>query len=358
MHVHSHRVKAARKPAMLALAAALLFGASTPAAKVLLGEVQPQLLAGLMYLGSGLGLSIGSLAYGVVRRQQQSWSFKASDLPWLAGAVIAGGIFAPILLMIGLSTTQAGSASLLLNLEAVFTALLAWFAFKENFDLRIFSGLVAIVLGSAILSCQPGIHTVISLGAWAIVGACFCWAMDNNLTRNIADADATQIAAVKGLVAGTVNVSIGLALGAHLPSFLTTACAGAIGFLGYGISLILYIMALRGLGSARTGAYFATAPFAGALLSILFLHEPASFNLLLAGGLMAFGTWLHLTEVHEHNHSHLEEEHEHMHTHDEHHQHAHGADISEGEPHSHWHKHGAITHSHRHYPDVHHRHEH
>lgn len=346
-------------PATLALGAALLFGASTPAAKLLIGQISPQLLAGLLYLGSGLGLI---LLFGISSKPSghsgQEKGLTRSDLPWLGGAILFGGIAGPLLLMSGLAVTPAGTASLLLNLEAVFTALLAWFAFKENFDRRIFLGMLAIVVGSILLTWQLGGAFSLSLGALAIIGACFCWALDNNLTRNVSDADPMQIAGIKGLVAGFVNLGIALGTGSHLPGILLLIKAGIVGFLGYGVSLVLFIKALRYLGTARSGAYFATAPFVGAVLSLLFLHEMVTINLLMAATFMAVGVWLHLTETHEHQHSHPEQEHNHLHSHDEHHQHEHDSEIAFGEPHSHWHKHVSISHSHPHFPDTHHRHEH
>lgn len=345
-------------PACLALAAALLFGAATPAAKLLIEHVQPQLLAGLLYLGSGMGLLLVSLATKALQRPEQNTKLRRKDIPWLAGAVAFGGIAGPLLMMIGLSTTAAGSASLLLNMEAVFTALIAWFVFKENFDRRIFFGMVAIVFGGILLSWPPGGGLALSVGSLAIVGCCFCWALDNNVTRNISDADPVQIASIKGLVAGLVNCTIALFYGASLPGITTLANAAIVGFLGYGISLVLYIKALRHLGTARTGAYFATAPFVGAILSLLFLHETLTASLLIASVFMALGVWLHLTETHEHKHSHTEVEHEHLHYHDAEHQHQHEPGTESGEPHSHTHKHPAVTHSHPHYPDMDHRHEH
>jgi drug/metabolite transporter (DMT)-like permease len=345
-------------PAYIALTAALLFGASTPAAKLLIGHVSPLLLAGLLYLGSGLGLLLLSAVSKAIRGPGQETKLKKADVPWLAGAVLFGGILGPLLLMVGLKSTSGGAASLLLNMEAVFTAVLAWFAFKENFDRRIFLGMVAIVAGSLLLSWQPGAAFVISMGSLAIIAACFCWALDNNLTRHISDSDPVQIAAIKGLFAGLVNTTIALAVGQTLPSLPVFAAATIVGFFGYGVSLVLFIKALRHMGTARTGAYFSTAPFVGAILSLILLQEPLSVNLAAAGLLMGLGVWLHLTETHDHEHSHPEEEHEHLHYHDEHHQHEHASDTKSGEPHSHRHKHVPITHSHPHYPDIEHRHEH
>ncbi len=352
------KTKTALPPAIIALAAAFLFGASTPAAKLLIAQTNPQLLAGLMYLGSGIGLfGLKSLS-GLFKPSTRETNLRSADLPWLAGAVIIGGILAPVLLMLGLRSTGGGPASLLLNTEAVFTALLAWFAFKENFDRRIAIGMISIAVGSFLLSWQPGAAASLSVGSVAIIGACFCWGLDNNFTRNIADADPMQIAAIKGLIAGAVNCGIAFACGARCPSIDLIVGAALVGFFGYGLSLVLYIRALRFLGTARCGAYFSTAPFVGTVLSLFFLHDKFSPVLLAASGFMALGVWLHLTEHHEHEHEHVEEEHEHLHCHDEHHQHDHEPGISLNEPHSHWHKHMAITHSHPHYPDSKHRHEH
>lgn len=345
-------------PALIALASALLFGASTPAAKALVGDVSPQLLAGVLYLGSGIGLA---LINAIARRSPTSIhhpSLKAADLPWLAGAVIAGGVGGPLLLMFGLQNTSGGSASLLLNMEAVFTALLAWFAFKENCDRRIVTGMVAIIAGSLVLAWNPAATFTLSTGSLAILAACFCWALDNNLTRNISDASPVSIAAIKGSVAGLINCTIALASGSTLPHLATLLESAVVGFFGYGISLVLFIKALRFLGTARTSAYFSTAPFAGAILSLLFLRESLTPSLGIATAFMLFGVWLHLTEKHEHEHSHPQEEHEHLHSHDEHHTHSHDGDAPAGEPHSHWHRHVALTHSHPHYPDTEHRHDH
>jgi drug/metabolite transporter (DMT)-like permease len=358
MSTHSDK-NAGWCPACVALAAALLFGASTPAAKLLIDLLHPQLLAGLLYLGSGVGLFSWRMITGIFSTSNQHEQLTRSDWPWLAGAIVFGGIIAPVLLMAGLNNTTGGTASLLLNLEAVFTAALAWFVFKENFDRRIFVGMTSIVAGGIFLTWQTGSIITISSGALAIVAACLCWALDNSLTRNIADdCDPVQIAATKGLVAGLVNCGIALAYGSHLPSLPTIVGIACIGLFGYGVSLVLFIKALKNLGTARASAYFSTAPFAGAALSLLLLDEPLTTNLLIASGFMAFGVWLHLTERHEHEHSHPKEIHEHMHRHDENHVHEHDQDAPLTEPHSHRHEHQPVVHFHPHYPDSRHRHDH
>ncbi len=335
-----------------ALGAALLFGAGTPLAKWLLDAVSPWLLAGLLYLGSGVGLTL-------YRRLIEAPAVRLprNEVTWFAGAILAGGIVGPVLLMIGLSGMPASGASLLLNAEGVFTALLAWFAFKENFDRRIALGIGAIVAGAVVLS-WPG--EVRFAGLWptlAVLGACFAWGVDNNLTRKISHTDATWIASVKGLVSGSVNLILAVTLGASMPALPNLAGAMVVGFLAYGVSLALFVVGLRHLGTARTGAYFSVAPFFGALLALL-MGDPVTMPLLIAGALMALGTWLHLTERHEHKHAHEELRHDHEHVHDEHHQHEHDAAVIPGSKHRHLHLHQPQTHTHRHFPDTHHRHNH
>jgi drug/metabolite transporter (DMT)-like permease len=260
--------------------------------------------------------------------------------------------------MIGLATTPASSTSLLLNLEGVLTALLAWFVFRENFDRRILLGVIAIVAGGVLLTCDPDEALGLSWGALAIIGACFCWAIDNNLTRRVSGADPVQIAMLKGLSAGTANLLIGLMISGKSAPASLLAGAGLLGFLSYGVSLTCFVLALRDLGTARTGAYFSTAPFIGVMLSLFLLREMPPLLFWPALLLMAFGVWLHLTEHHEHDHFHEALEHEHRHRHDQHHQHEHIQTDPPGEPHSHWHRHKPMLHSHLHVPDIHHRHGH
>lgn len=344
---------------LLALAAAFLFGASTPLAKALLPKVDPILMAGLLYLGSGMGLGAYFLlcARGKTQCPQEAMLGR-KDWPWLAGAIVAGGVIGPVLLLWGLAATPASSASLLLNFEGVFTALLAWFVFKENFDTRIALGMALIILGGLCLSWvdQPEIN--VTWGKMAIVGACLAWAVDNNLTRKVSGGDPVQIAMLKGLVAGSVNTVLALMLGAKVPALPEMVETGIIGLSGYGISLMLFILALRHIGTARTGAYFSTAPFVGAMISIMLLGDHFTAGIGMAAVLMGAGVWLHLTEHHEHDHHHLAMEHAHPHVHDIHHQHVHAANDPPGEPHSHPHRHLPLHHAHFHYPDIHHRHAH
>lgn len=335
-----------------ALGAALLFGAATPLAKQLLQSVSPWMLAGLLYLGSGLGLSL----YRQVMRAPAVHLPRHERL-WLAGAVLAGGVIGPVLLMIGLTALPASAASLLLNAESVFTALLAWFVFKENVDRRIALGLLAITLGAVALSWPDQSQHAALWPALAVLGACLAWGVDNNLTRKVSLSDATWIAAVKGLAAGSVNLALAFMLQERLPAWPDVAGAMLLGLLAYGVSLSLFVVGLRHLGTARTGAYFSIAPFFGTLLAIAG-GEPATPALLVGGALMAIGIVLHLTERHEHLHSHEVLEHAHPHRHDEHHQHVHDTEDTPDIPHTHWHRHEPLRHAHAHFPDAHHRHRH
>jgi drug/metabolite transporter (DMT)-like permease len=282
----------------LALASALLFGAVAPASKLLLGSVSPQLLAGLLYLGAGVGLALVHLARGALGLPAQEARLRRSDLPWLAAVVLAGAV------------------------------VLSW----------------------------RGQGVSLGPGAALIAAACLAWGIDNNLTRKLSAADPVVIAMAKGLVAGAVNTGLAIGLGAALPAAGTTAAAAIVGFLGIGVSLVAFVLALRHLGAARTGAYFSLAPFIGALIAVVALGETMTPQLLVAGALMATGLWLHLAERHGHEHEHEGLEHDHVHTHDDHHQHAHDGPITE--PHSHWHRHARLRHAHPHYPDLHHRHRH
>jgi len=348
MHAH------AWNGAALGLASAALFGLSTPLAKALLGAIDPWLLAGLLYLGSGMGLFV----FRLLRRERSETPLARADAPWLAGAVLTGGVVAPVLLMFGLASTPASAGALLLNLEGLATMAIAWIVFRENVDARILTGALAILAGAVVLSWQGG-ALVFGPGALAIAAACVCWGIDNNLTRKVSGADPVEITMIKGLVAGAVNLTLAFALGgAAFPPIGAALAAGVVGLLGYGVSLVLFVLSLRHVGAARTGAYFSIAPFIGAAVGVAFLREPLTVQLLTAGALMAFGLYLHVYERHEHEHTHEPMAHAHTHTHDAHHQHAHGPNDPQGEPHAHWHHHEPITHRHPHFPDLHHTHGH
>ncbi|GJE44209.1 DMT family transporter [Methylobacterium soli] len=350
-HTHSHMWPGVP----LALASAILFGASAPFAKLLLDSTDPQLLAGLLYLGAGVGLSAvhaGRAVLGIVAPEAP---LRRSDLPWLAVVVLFGGVAGPLFLMLGLSQTSASSGSLLLNLEGLATMGIAWLVFRENVDQRLLLGAAAILAGAVVLSWQ-GQGVRFDRGALLIAAACLAWGIDNNLTRKLSSADPVLISLIKGLAAGSVNLALGLARGADLPSIGTISAAAIVGFLGVGVSLVLFVLALRHLGAARTGAYFSLAPFIGAVVALVLLHEPVTAQLVVAGLLMGIGLWFHLAERHDHEHEHEAMEHEHSHVHDEHHQHV--DDGPATEPHSHWHRHEPMRHKHVHYPDLHHRHGH
>jgi drug/metabolite transporter (DMT)-like permease len=343
---------------LLALGAAVLFGLSAPAAKLLIAVTDPWLLAGLLYLSSGIGLGLYRLTSVGGTRTANEPALTPSDMPWLAGAILAGGVVGPLLLMFGLAAGSAAQSALLLNLEGVFTALVAWVVFREHVSARIAVGMAAIAAGAMALSWQSSSPGSPGWSAALVAGACLAWAIDNNLTRKISAGDPVQIAALKGAVAGGVNTLIALGRGASWPTSGAILGASLVGLLGYGVSLALFIRALRALGTARTGAYFSTAPFLGAVGGVVILGESVTVALAVAGGLMAVGVWLHLTERHVHEHGHELLEHDHLHWHDEHHQHDHAAGQAGREPHRHWHVHAPLRHRHPHYPDLHHRHEH
>lgn len=342
----------------LALASAALFGASTPFAKALLGTTDPWMLAGLLYLGSGIGLLVVRLVRHHASICWEEMTLKGKDWPWFGAAVVAGGAIGPLLPMFGLALTPASSTSLLLTLEGVFTALVAWVVFREHFHWRIGTGMVAISAGALSLAWTGSVSFEELTGPLLTAGACLAWAIDNNLTRKVALSDPVQIAMIKGLVAGSTNLLLSLATDGAIPNLISVALAGIAGFAGYGVSLVLFVIALRHIGTARTGAYFSTAPFVGAAIAIVVLCEPATLQILVAGLLMGFGVWLHLTESHAHEHEHERIVHAHRHRHDDHHRHEHGSGDPPGEPHTHRHVHASQRHAHSHFPDAHHAHSH
>lgn len=339
----------------LALGSAILFGASAPFAKLLMGSIDPWLLAGILYLGAGAGLAIVHWGRRLVGIESPEASLRRTDWPWLAAVIVFGGMLGPLFLMLGLSQTTASSGSLLLNLEGLATMAIAWVVYRENVDRKLVLGAAAILTGAVQLSWS-GTGLRLDIGSLFIAAACLSWGIDNNLTRKLSSTDPVQIAMLKGLVAGTLNLVLALASGAVLPGTSIIASGALTGFFGIGISLVMFMLGLRHLGTARTGAYFSLAPFIGALLAIVILREPLTLQLLGAGVLMALGLYFHLAERHDHEHVHEPLKHDHLHVHDEHHQHDHDGPVTE--PHSHWHRHQPLRHSHPHYPDLHHRHGH
>ena len=341
----------------LALLAGLLFGLSTPTAKALVSASDPWMLAGLLYLGSGSGLGSYRILLVLLGAGSSEARLRRSDWPWLICAIVAGGVAGPVLLMFGLANGPASEAALLLNLEAVLTAVVAWFVFREHLNARIAVGMALITAG-ALLLAWPGAGLGLHSSAVLVGGACLAWAIDNNLTRKVSGGDPVLIAALKGVVAGAANLTIALATGAALPGAPVLLGAWLVGLLGYGLSLVLFVRSLRELGAARTGAYFAVAPFIGAVVAVVVLGERPTVALGAGGALMLAGVWLHLTERHDHEHSHEFIEHDHAHRHDEHHQHVHAPGVSCAETHAHMHVHAPLRHRHPHYPDLHHRHGH
>lgn len=334
------------------LGAALLFGVSTPIAKLLLPASGPFMVAGLLYLGSGVGLA----ALQPFRPRRREAPLGASDALPLLGIIAAGGVVGPVLLMVGLGHLPGASASLLLNLEAPFTMALAVLAFGESLAPVEVAGAAAVVLGAAALTAQGPLGGVPLLGGLSVAGACLAWALDNNLSQRLSLRDPVAITRLKSLVAGSANVLLAHAMGERLADGRTLAGALATGFLGYGVSIVLHLRAMRRLGAARQAALFATAPFAGALASVPLLGERLAPRALAAAAAMAFGVALMVRARHSHRHVHEPLRHEHAHEHDEHHQHAHDGQVLGA--HSHPHEHAALVHEHPHLPDAHHRHRH
>lgn len=335
-----------------ALAAAMLFGLSTPLAKALLGTVSPWMLAGLLYLGSGIALAVWRLAH-----HQHGGHLARGEVWPLLGAIGFGGVLAPVLLMVGLTGMPASGASLLLNAEAVVTVLIAWLVFHEHVNRRTMVGFALILAGVLVLTWPRQASFGGLWPALALLGASLCWALDNNLTRGVTSAEATWLAMVKGLVAGSVNLTVALLLGSTLPNPGILVGALLLGAICYGLSLVLFIIGLRAVGTARAGAYFSVAPFFGAVLAVA-MGEPLTWLLALAGVLMGGGVWLHLSERHGHVHRHEAVTHTHQHTHDAHHTHEHDEQLPPGASHTHVHTHEVLVHEHEHFPDEHHRHRH
>ena len=346
-------------PRVQALLAAVLFGAGTPLSKILLGTIDPLVLAGLLYGGAGLAATL-VLAWLLRRGRVGSLRFTLREGLALAGSVLAGGVMAPVLMMHGLHRSAAGTASLLLNVEAVATSLLAALVFHEAVGRRIWIAVALVTAGAIVLAWQPGQPHAISIGLLAVVGACFLWGVDNNLTRLVSSKDPMAIVAVKGWVAGAVSLGLARAIDVDFPPLPISTGALAVGSVSFGFSIALFIRALRALGAARTGALFGTAPFMGALLSWMLLNERPDWGALAALPLMGAGAFLLLTESHRHVHHHPELVHEHSHRHDDaHHDHVHQPDQERTtEAHTHLHRHPPMTHNHTHAPDLHHRHRH
>lgn len=323
-------------------------------AKLLVPGAGVLLLAGLLYAGAGLGLT-AALPF---RRRGAEAPLERADLARLAGVILSGGVVGPVLLVAGLGRLTGSAASLLLNLETPLTIALAVRMLGERLSAREVAGAAGIVLAAAVLTWAPGAVRLDPLGVLCLAGACAAWALDNNLSQGLALRDPVAVARVKTLSAGTFNLALGALLGERFPPAGQLLATLATGALGYGASLVLHLLAVRALGAARQAAYFATAPFLGAVLAVPLLGERLSAIQLGAGALMAAGIAVIVRARHDHRHRHAAEEHTHAHVHDAHHAHDHDGPGPASEPHAHLHRHEPLVHDHAHLPDAHHRHEH
>jgi len=347
-------------PYIQALLAAIFFGASAPLSKLLLGETDPIVLAGLLYIGSGISAGLFVLFRGIGKRGQAEARLQRKDVPWLLGAIIVGGIAAPIVLLFGLRDSPAATASLLLNFESVATTLIAIIFFREAVGKRVWWAVGLITLAAILLTWNRTGGWGFSLGALGIIAACVLWGMDNNFTRNISAKDPLMIVMIKGLAAGIFSLILALALGRPFPGISSILLAVLLGSISYGASIVLFVYAMRALGAARTSALYGMAPFIGMTLSLLLSLENLSYYFLISLPLMALGAWLLLSEQHAHLHLHPALVHDHRHVHsDGHHEHEHDVEPSDPtKPHSHLHEHVQLAHDHEHSPDIHHRHRH
>lgn len=344
-----------------ALLSAVLFGISAPLSKLLLADVGPLTLAGLLYLGAGVGLFLIQSATFLYNRRHGLAALEAplrqSDVPWLLGAVLSGGVAAPILLMYSLQVTPAATASLLLGFEGAATALIAALLFREALGRRTWVAIGLVTLAGFLLSYDPSAAWGISLGALGVLAACLLWGLDNNLIRNIAAKNPLSIAMGKGLAAGACSLLLAKVFEGGWPVLTRQVPALLLGFLSYGLSIVLFVHALRALGAARTSILFSTAPLAGVFLSIVLFHDIPGWTFFLALPLMAAGVYLLAKEEHMHGHFHEALTHEHRHEHtDNHHTHNHSTGAPVVRSHSHTHEHTDLTHTHDHRPDLHHRH--
>lgn len=345
-------------PVLFAVTSAVLFGIGTPFAKMLVEDLEPVILAGLLYLGAFVGMTFYSMVCWIVRKKPSaSAPLERKDAAWLAGATISGGVVAPICLMTGLTLVTGFAASLLLNLEGLATAVIAFLFFRENLGWRLGIAIASMSAAGILLSWDPDTGVFSVAGSLLLLAAGVAWGVDNNLTRHISERDPVRISQIKGLVAGTTSVLIGLVLGFKIAADASLAFALMLGAVSYGASLVLFIQALQGLGASRTGAFFSLGPFVGAAVSVVLLNEWLGWPMLLAAVLMLLGVAAIVYERHSHVHSHEKTTHAHLHSHDDScHDHVHEPVVT-GQ-HLHEHTHSPETHDHVHWPDIHHRHDH
>jgi len=339
--------------------AAILFGVSAPLSKLLLEGVDPIILAGLLYLGAGGAMALLLVSGQLFQAGEAEAHIERRDIPWLASATLAGGVLGPILLLLGLQLTHAAAASLLLNLEVVATGLIAFLLFRESVGRRAWAAIAAVAVGGALLSVDVFGGFAVSPGALLIVGACFAWGLDNNLTGKISLKDPRRIVLIKGIAAGLFSFLFGVALGRSLPSLIHVLLALALGAISYGASISFFVLALRRVGAARTGVLFGLAPFVGVALSLVTFRQLPAWPFFSALALMALAAILLAREKHGHLHTHVPVAHRHPHRHDDgHHEHRHASELDATSTHVHEHIHDELVHAHEHRPDPHHRHAH
>jgi drug/metabolite transporter (DMT)-like permease len=345
------------RPVIIVIISAALFGISAPLAKSLVEGMPATELAGLLYLGAFLGLGIFTVVQRMARTHRRYERIARKDVKWLAGSIVSGGVVAPILMVTGLTLISGFTASLLLNLEGVFTALLAVTFFRQREGKRLWAALLIMTLASVLLTYDPSNGAFRIEGTLFLAGAMLFWGLDNNLTQKISGKDPVQISMTKGAVAGTSSIAIAFVIGAPMVFGTGVLYALILGAFSYGASLVLFIMALSKMGSARTAALFAIGPFIGAAVSIPLLGERLEWMMFPAVAMMAAAVWLITREKHAHEHRHTEVTHAHPHGHDDpHHQH-HPGELVAGS-HSHLHTHEEMVHSHAHWPDTSHQHDH
>ncbi|MDR1329925.1 MAG: EamA family transporter [Oscillospiraceae bacterium] len=344
-----------RLPIIYAVLAAICYGISAPMAKLLLRGLPPALLAALLYLGAGFGMSIVSLLRKKDARAGEA-RMTRRELPY-AAAMVALDIAAPVLLMFGLLSTSPETASLLNNFEIAATSVVALVLFKEAVGRRMWLAIGAITVASAVLSVENLGTLSFSPGAILVLLACVCWGLENNCTSRLSLKNPVQIVIIKGIGSGLGALLIAVFAGGRAAGLAYIFAALALGFASYGLSVYFYILAQRKLGAARTSAFYAIAPFLGAGISLAVFREKPALPFVAAFIVMIFGAYLAASEKHEHPHLHAETEHEHRHSHtDGHHSHKHEPPVA-GE-HSHAHIHSSLTHTHEHTPDAHHTHTH
>lgn len=341
---------------LLATLSAVLFGISPVLCKLVIGEMSPALLAGLLYLGSGIGLQI-LLLFQRRNSLQEVLKLSLQHRIKLLGATMSGGVIAPLCLTYGIKYGNATEVTLLLNLETVATTAIAWLVFKEYIGARVWLSKALILVAAVIVIVKSEGGFDFSISGILVVLACIFWGIDNNLTRDVEELSSTVLASVKGFAAGIFTILLAMLFSSGAATAAQVGGSLLIGSLSYGLSLVLFVEALRKIGSARTATFFAIGPFVGTLMSIVLLGERPSGSYWFAVSLMLAGVFLLYNEVHRHLHTHEALSHSHKHLHDEHHRHTHeGGETVDAHEHSHIHD--VIIHSHGHWPDIHHRHSH